>query len=65
MDRFVMFPIQHDNLWDAFKEHLALMWTAEEIDLSKDVQDWKKLNADEQHFIKHVRLLRCLRRHRQ
>ena len=54
MDRFVMFPIQHDNLWDAFKEHLALMWTAEEIDLSKDVQDWKKLNADEQHFIKHV-----------
>lgn len=54
MNRFVMFPIKHDDLWDAFKEHLALMWTAEEIDLSKDVQDWRKLNDDEQHFIKHV-----------
>ena len=54
MDRFVMFPIQYDELWDAFKDHLALMWTAEEIDLSKDTQDWKQLSADEQHFIKHV-----------
>ena len=54
MDRFVMFPIQEQDLWDAFKEHLALMWTAEEIDLAKDVQDWRKLNADEQHFLKHV-----------
>ncbi|TVR16987.1 MAG: ribonucleoside-diphosphate reductase [Planctomycetota bacterium] len=54
MNRFVMFPIKHHDLWDTFKEHLALMWTAEEIDLSKDVQDWRKLNADEQHFIKHV-----------
>lgn len=54
MDRFVMFPIENHDLWDAFKEHLALMWTAEEIDLAKDVQDWKKLNPDEQHFIKHV-----------
>jgi ribonucleoside-diphosphate reductase beta chain len=54
MDRFVMFPIQHDELWDAYKEHLALLWTAEEIDLSKDPQDWLKLSADEQHFLKHV-----------
>lgn len=54
MDRFVMFPIQYNDLWDSFKTHLALMWTAEEIDLSKDVLDWRKLNDNEQHFIKHV-----------
>lgn len=54
MDRFVMFPIQQQSLWDAYKDHLALIWTAEEIDLSKDVSDWAKLSADEQHFIKHV-----------
>ena len=54
LDRFVMFPIRHRELWQAFKDHLALMWTAEEIDLSKDQQDWRKLSADEQHFLKHV-----------
>jgi ribonucleotide reductase beta subunit family protein with ferritin-like domain len=54
LDRFVMFPIEYQDLWDAFKSHLALMWTAEEIDLSKDQQDWKKLSADEQYFLKHV-----------
>ena len=52
--RFVLFPIRHDDLWQAFKDHLSLMWTAEEIDLSKDQQDWRKLSKDEQHFISHV-----------
>lgn len=54
LDRFVMFPIRYEDQWDAFKQHLALMWTAEEIDLAKDVHDWRKLSADEQHFLKHV-----------
>ncbi len=54
LDRFVMFPIRHRELWQAFKDHLALMWTAEEIDLSKDQLDWRKLTPDEQHFIMHV-----------
>jgi hypothetical protein len=54
LDRFVMFPIRHRDLWQAFKDHLALMWTAEEIDLSKDQLDWRKLSGDEQHFLKHV-----------
>lgn len=52
--RFVLFPIRHDDLWQAFKDHLALMWTAEEIDLSKDQQDWRGLSADERHFLSHV-----------
>ena len=53
-DRFVLFPIEHDDLWKAFKDHLALMWTAEEIDLAKDQQDWKKLSDGERHFLSHV-----------
>jgi ribonucleotide reductase beta subunit family protein with ferritin-like domain len=54
LDRFVMFPIRHRELWQAYKDHLALMWTAEEIDLAKDQLDWRKLNDDERHFLTHV-----------
>lgn len=53
-NRFVLFPIQYDVIWKKYKEHVACFWTAEEIDLSHDIDDWKKLNNDEQHFIKHV-----------
>jgi len=53
--RFVLFPIQHDDLWRLFKQQEACFWTAEEIDLGQDIYDWdNKLNADEQHFIKHI-----------
>lgn len=52
--RYVIYPIQHDDLWQAFKKHEASFWTAEEIDLAQDLVDWKKLSADERHFIKHV-----------
>ena len=54
-DRFVLFPIQHNDIWDMYKKAEASFWTAEEIDLSPDIQDWEnKLNNDEKHFIKHV-----------
>ncbi len=54
-DRFVLFPITHTELWDMYKKAEASFWTAEEIDLSQDLQDWEtKLNNDEKHFIKHV-----------
>lgn len=52
--RYVIYPIQHDDLWQAFKKHEASFWTAEEIDLAQDLVDWKKLSSDERHFIKHV-----------
>lgn len=53
--RFVLFPIQHDDLWRLFKQQEACFWTAEEIDLGQDIYDWEnKLNSDEQHFIKHI-----------
>jgi len=52
--RFVLFPIQHDAIWEMRKQALACFWTTDEIDLAADLHDWKKLSANEQHFIKHV-----------
>jgi len=54
-NRFVLFPIQHDDIWSFYKKAEASFWTAEEIDLSADQIDWEsKLNNDERHFVKHV-----------
>lgn len=54
-NRFVLFPIQKDDIWSFYKKAEASFWTAEEIDLSPDLIDWEnKLNDDERHFIKHV-----------
>ncbi|MEL6657671.1 MAG: ribonucleotide-diphosphate reductase subunit beta [Bacteroidota bacterium] len=54
-NRFVLFPIQHDDIWSEYKKSEACFWTAEEIDLSQDLTDWNnKLNDDERHFVKHV-----------
>ncbi len=54
-NRFVIFPIQHHDIWDWYKKQEASFWTAEEIDLHQDVIDWDaKLNDDERYFIKHI-----------
>jgi ribonucleoside-diphosphate reductase beta chain len=52
--RFVLFPIQHDDIWEYYKKAEASFWTAEEIDLSQDLKDWQNLNDGERHFISHV-----------
>lgn len=52
--RFVLFPIQHDDIWDYYKKAEASFWTAEEIDLGQDLRDWKELSEGERHFISHV-----------
>ncbi|WP_027419114.1 ribonucleoside-diphosphate reductase small subunit [Crocinitomix catalasitica] len=54
-DRFVLFPIAHNDIWQFYKRAEASFWTAEEIDLSQDLIDWsEKLTDDERHFIKHI-----------
>ena len=53
-NRFVIFPIQHDDIWQWYKKQEASFWTAEEVDLHQDVVDWKKLNDDERYFLKHI-----------
>jgi len=53
--RFVLFPIEHHDIWKLYKQQESCFWTAEEIDLAQDIYDWEnKLNEDEKHFIKHV-----------
>ena len=54
-NRFVLFPIQHNDILEMYKKQEASIWTAEELDLSPDLVDWEsKLNDDERFFIKHV-----------
>ena len=55
LDRFVLFPIEHSDIWEMYKQEQACFWTAEEIDLAEDLADWEnKLNDDERHFLKHI-----------
>jgi ribonucleoside-diphosphate reductase subunit M2 len=54
-NRFVLFPIEHADVWAMYKKAEASFWTAEEIDLAHDHKDWNvKLNDKERHFISHV-----------
>ena len=54
-NRFVIFPIEHHDIWEWYKKMEASFWTAEEIDLHQDLTDWNtKLSEDEKYFIKHI-----------
>lgn len=53
-NRFVLFPIQYPHIWEKYKQAFASSWSVEEVDLSKDMTDWKTLNDGEHLFIKHV-----------
>ena len=50
-NRFVIFPIQDNEIWKMYKKHVACFWVAEEVDLSQDAKDWKNLTDGEQHFV--------------
>lgn len=52
--RFVVFPIEYPEIWAKYKQAEASFWTTEEVDLSRDIDHWKKLTDDERHFIKYV-----------
>ena len=53
-NRYVIFPIKQDAIWEMYKKAMSSFWTPEEIDLSKDMDDFTKLKEGEQHFIKNV-----------
>ena len=53
-NRFVIFPIEHNDIWEYYKMHQAAFWTAEEVDLSGDIRDWENLSENEQYFVKNV-----------
>jgi len=53
-NRFVMFPIKHQDIWEMYKKQMDCFWRAEEINLAQDLGDWEKLSPDEKHFISMV-----------
>jgi ribonucleotide reductase beta subunit family protein with ferritin-like domain len=53
-NRFVIFPIEYNDIWEYYKKHQAAFWTAEEIDLTNDIRDWENLSENEQYFIKNI-----------
>eukprot|EP01063_Lacrimia_lanifica_P028378 TRINITY_DN4139_c1_g2_i5.p2 TRINITY_DN4139_c1_g2~~TRINITY_DN4139_c1_g2_i5.p2 ORF type:complete len:360 (+),score=206.36 TRINITY_DN4139_c1_g2_i5:73-1152(+) len=52
--RYVLFPLQYQDMWKMYKQAEASFWPVEEVDLSQDAADWAKLTDGEKHFIKHV-----------
>lgn len=53
-DKYTSFPIEYPDLWALYKKAIASFWTVEEIDFSKDLDDWNRLTPSEQHFIKMI-----------
>lgn len=53
-NRFVIFPIEHNDIWDFYTKHQAAFWTAEEVDLSGDIRDWENLSDNEKYFVKNI-----------
>lgn len=53
-NRYVLYPIVHNDIWKEYKKQMSCFWTPEELDFSQDLVDWNKLNDNERHFIKYV-----------
>jgi len=52
--RLTIFPIEHYDMWEMYKKSVSVFWTPEELDLSKDIDDFNKLNTNEKFFIKQI-----------
>jgi ribonucleoside-diphosphate reductase subunit M2 len=50
-NRFVMFPIKYNDIWEMYKKQVDCFWRPEEIDLSKDLNNWESLHQDEKFFV--------------
>jgi ribonucleoside-diphosphate reductase subunit M2 len=49
--RYTLFPIQYDDMYQMYKRQVDSFWRPEEVDLSRDLNDWANLSDDERHFI--------------
>jgi len=58
-NRFVMFPIKYDDIWQMYKKQVDCFWRAEEIDLSKDLSHWQTLTQEEQFFLSMILAFFC------
>ena len=53
-NRLTIFPIKHPDIWDMYQKAVSTFWVPEEIDFSRDIDDWNALGENEQYFIKHI-----------
>jgi len=54
VNRYVMFPIKDQDIWEMYKKQVDCFWRAEEIDLSKDLKSWESIDDNERYFIKMI-----------
>ena len=53
-EKYTVFPITYPKIWEFYKKHISSFWVVEEVRLSDDLEDWKRLSDNERHFIKSV-----------
>jgi len=53
-NRFTIFPIVHEDIWNLYLTHKEAFWIVSDVDLTPDLKDWAKLTDEEQYFIKHI-----------
>ena len=53
-NRYVMFPVKYNDVWDMYKRAIDSFWIVNEVNLAQDLKDWNGLNEDERNFIKMV-----------
>jgi ribonucleotide reductase beta subunit family protein with ferritin-like domain len=53
-NRYVIFPIRHDEIWKMYKQAEANFWTTEELDLTKDMKDYQSLTDKEKYFVNNI-----------
>jgi len=53
-NRYTIYPIEYKTIWDLYQKQMSCFWKPQEIDFSKDYDDFLTLNTDEQHFVKMV-----------
>lgn len=52
--RYTVFPVKYHDIWKLYEQSLGNFWTVDEIDFSKDKDDWVKLSDNERYFIKNI-----------
>ena len=53
-NRFTLFPIKYNDIWEAYKNQQKAIWTADEIDYLADLNDWETLKPEEKTFIENI-----------
>merc|ERR1719362_345296 len=53
-DRYVLFPIKYHDIWNMYKQSIALLWSADELEYAADASAFVQLQPAEQRMIKQV-----------